>query len=82
MSKINKWKKKINAYYTEVQPPKLFSYLQGSGFKVGFSNEEKLEPINNLLASLKLRLLPNLTTRLFSKDSSVWSLLNNSIMKV
>lgn len=71
MSKINKWKKKMNTYYAEVQPRKLLSDLEASGFKVGFANEEKLELIENLLAYREVAAASEFNDAIISKDGSL-----------
>jgi hypothetical protein len=71
MSKVNKWKKKMNAYYAVVQPQKLLSDLEASGFKVGFANEGKLELTENLLAYHEVAVVSEFNDAIISKDGSL-----------
>lgn len=72
MNKVSKWKRKMNNYYAEdLQPQKLISDLEASGFKISGSKEEGTESSNCLAAyrEVAVSLAPNDT--LISEDGSV-----------
>lgn len=71
MSKVNKWKKKMNTYYAEVQPQKLVSDLEDSGFKVEFANERKSGLTANLLAYHEVAATYEYNDAIISKDGSL-----------
>jgi phage portal protein BeeE len=71
MSKVNKWKKKMNTYYAEVQPQKLLSDLEVSGFKAGFASEGKPELTENLLAYHEVAIASEFNDAIISKDGSL-----------
>lgn len=71
MSKVKKWKRKINTYYSGLQPQKFISDLETSGFKVRDMRERKSPPPESLLAYREVAAGMEPSETLISKDGSL-----------
>jgi len=71
MNKVNKWKKKMNTYYSELQSPQLLSDLEDSGFKMSSASDCRSQLYTQLTVEGEVAAGLELKETIVSKDGSV-----------
>lgn len=71
MNKVNKLKKKMNTYYSDLQPQKFISDLEASGFKVGSTKENHSQLSPQLMANREIAAGMDPKETIISKDGSL-----------
>lgn len=71
MNKVNKWKRKMNTYYSDLHSHKLLSDLEASGFKIGVSAGDNSQAYTRYTAKSEIAAGLETKETIISEDGSL-----------